>query len=170
MDANFTLQKIYTYTYKSQSFTNRYRITGRSNLKIVFALNANVFVPVLGSLSDELLHEIIALFVFQVNHLSTLRSKQVLTTNESLVLAKHNSVNTVQQAGTGAHIARTEGAVHGSSLVSTTRQTASLLKSIHFTMQNSRTFLKALVVASTKDLAVSRNQDSADRNTVFAVA
>jgi hypothetical protein len=74
-------------------------------------------LPVLGLLADEFTHQILALLALNIHNLNTTLLQIRFAAEERLVLAEHNTVDLIQNASTGAHVAGRERGVHRCSLV-----------------------------------------------------
>ena len=74
-------------------------------------------VPDMRFLLDELPHQFFTLFVIKDHDLDTARLQILLSANKGLVLANDNPLDLVQDASTGAHVARAERCVHGGSFI-----------------------------------------------------
>jgi hypothetical protein len=73
--------------------------------------------PLLGMLLDERLHELLALRILQIHDFDTITFEVLLTADEGIVLAHHDSGDFVQDACTRAHITRRECGVHGGAFI-----------------------------------------------------
>lgn len=91
-------------------------------------------LPKLRLLLHKLLHELLTLCVVQNHNLLPAALKVVLTTHEALVLAHNNALNLVEDASTGAHVARRQGGVHSSALVGRSGQTTGVLERGHLSL------------------------------------
>lgn len=132
-------------------------------------LLANVLVPVLGTLGNELGHQVLALLVVHVDQLSALVLQPLLTPHEGLVLPHDNPLDAVQQTGTSAHRAGRQGGVHGTVLVGLAGKTTGVLQAQGLPVQGGRALLNALVVATTQNGTVLGNQRSTDGDTTLGV-
>ena len=89
-------------------------------------------LPVLRLLADKFTHQLLAFLAFNVHNLNATLLQIRLTAEERLVLAEYNTVDLVQNASTGAHIARRERGVHRCPLVGGGGKTACVLESGDF--------------------------------------
>src|SRR5688572_19772111 len=69
---------------------------------------ADVLVPDLRVLGDELAHQLDALGRVEVHDLHASRPQELLAADKRAVLAHHHPRNPVQEDGPGAHVARGE--------------------------------------------------------------
>lgn len=84
--------------------------------------------PKLWLLSNELLHQLLALRVIQDHQLFPPRTKIVLPTHKVLILANYHTLYFVEYAGTRAHITWRQGGIHGGTFVGGGRQTAGVFQ------------------------------------------
>lgn len=80
--------------------------------------------PKLWLLSNELLHQLLALSVIQDHQLFPPSTKMVLPTHKVLILANDHTLYFVEYARTRAHVTWRQGGIHGGTLVGGGRQTA----------------------------------------------
>ena len=85
-------------------------------------------LPVLRLLADEFTHQVLALLALNIYNLNTTLLQIRLAAEERLVLAEYKTVNLVQNASTGAHVARRERGVHRCSLIGGSGQAACVLE------------------------------------------
>jgi len=78
---------------------------------------ADVLIPDLWLLLHELLHQLLALFALEDNHLDPSFLEILLASNEILILSDHDTRHLVQDTSPGAHIAWRKTGIHGGALV-----------------------------------------------------
>lgn len=114
------------------------------------------------TLGNKACHQLLALGVIQVHHLDPLRTEQLLGTNKVVVLTNDDSLDTVQDTSSGAHVARRQSGVHGALLVDAALQTAGFFQSVDLTMQSGRVLLESQVVATTQNGAILVDKGTSD--------
>src|SRR5882724_4022286 len=110
-------------------------------------LDADVFVPKLGTGGDEIPHQVEAFRVLQHLHLHTQRADIILGPFESGVLANDDVGDLIEEGGTAAHRAGRKRGVKRALLIDGGLETARIFQAIHFRVMNDTALLDALVVA-----------------------
>src|SRR5215831_5262275 len=126
-------------------------------------LDADILVPQLRVIADELRHHPHAVRVLQHGHPHTARSQQLLLTHERLVLADHDGADAVKQNRAAAHRAGRERRVDDGVAIHRGRLTSSVLERIHLAVQHRAAALHAAIVSTTDD-ASAMDDDRADRD------
>jgi hypothetical protein len=155
-----------------------------------------ISVPDFRLLHDKLLHQRLALFVLKHDDFHAAFLQIFLPADECLVLANDDALYLVQDACSGAHVARREGRVHRGAFVRGGGQSAGVLQSRHFGLdgrvsgtvkgvlrilvciggfsgtdvQYRAAVLDSHVVALAEDLAVFRHEACADWDAAFGGA
>lgn len=80
-------------------------------------LLADIFVPILWLLFDEISHQILTLWILQHHDFDSFALEMVFSAYKRLVLTNDHSLDLVEDAGSGAHVAGTKCGVHGCILV-----------------------------------------------------
>lgn len=128
-------------------------------------LNSNIFVPFFRVGSDELVHQLLALVVLEVDHLDSSGSQVIIPAYKGVVLTHDNTLDSKHDTSSGAHITGRQCGVHGSVLVNLSSESTSVLKSVNFTVVYGGAVLDSSVVSLSEHSTVSSNQNSTNGNT-----
>ena len=124
-------------------------------------LDANVFVPEAGVISDEVLHQLNASGVLEDGEVDSLGADVAFGALEGDIFADDDFGDFIEERGTRAHGAGGEGGVEGAAGVDVGGETAGVLEAIHFGVVDDTAVLDALVVSATDD-GVIADENGAD--------
>src|SRR6266540_2614719 len=138
--------------------------TNRPGLKKNLVIShADVLIPELRVLLDELAHELDALGLMQHFDADALRAHVVLRPFERDVLAYDDPGDAIQQNGATAHRAGAEGRIDRATLINRGLLAAGVSEAIHLRVVDDAPTLHALVAAAPDNVSVE-DKDRADGN------
>ncbi len=131
------------------------------------SLKADVLVPELGVIFDEVVHEGEAVGILGDFDFDSLGAENVFLSHEGLILADDDFWNAVEEDGSAAHGAGGEGGVELAFAIDGSALAAGVFEGIHFTMEDGAIFLNAAVVAPPEDFSLV-DEDAADGDAAFS--